>query len=110
MQRFIILLSFWMLGCHKVSYTTNHPHDNVHISKEMFFFGGLIGEPEVDLQEICPQGTAWVQQRVTPGNALLSYLTLGILSPITVEVRCKKQDVQAWLEIDNGLSNTGAEK
>jgi hypothetical protein len=50
---------------------------------------GLVNvAPSVHLERICPQGVAHIENWMGPGQAILSYLTLGIYTPTTVRVYC----------------------
>ncbi len=76
-------------GCYKNTYMTTKPQGGaIHTQKAVFFLWGLVGEENVDLKSICPQGVAWFQNRMEPVDWVLGCLTCGIYQPLTVEVRC----------------------
>jgi hypothetical protein len=76
-------------GCMRNTYTTGlSPGGPRHVEDAPFFLFGLIGDVQIHLDELCPDGVAWFQNRTSPGNCLLSLVTLGVYTPRTVEVRC----------------------
>ena len=82
-------------GCSKVTYQTSLPQDAVHTHREIFFIYGLIGESEVDLKEYCPFGVSSILQQQDAVDVVIRYVTFGLVSPISVEIRCAKKDAQA---------------
>ncbi|MBI5510327.1 MAG: Bor family protein [Deltaproteobacteria bacterium] len=72
-----------------MTYATGAPRVQQPVSHwNDYFFGGLVGENELELAEICPQGVARVEVSHTLGNGIVSILTLGTYSPTTIEVWC----------------------
>jgi len=55
---------------------------------ENFWIAGLSGHTRVDVEELCQSGDATVYMRQTFLNGLVSGLTSGIYTPMTVTVRC----------------------
>ena len=90
LRNLIVLGLLTSAGCYKNTYTTALPQGgNVTKRHPAFFLWGLVGEHDFDVKQLCPGGAAWMQNRqnVVP-DALVSLLTIGIVSLRTVEVRC----------------------
>ena len=96
MHRFIIFFLF-LTGCSKVTYQTPNPHDEIHIKRQTFFLYGLIGDHNIDLKEVCPHGVSLIQQRITGVDFAISFFTLALVNPLTVEIRCQKRDAHVDL-------------
>ncbi|MDP2957247.1 MAG: Bor family protein [Longimicrobiales bacterium] len=56
---------------------------------EHFWLGGLVGHTRVDVERICPSGQATIEARQSFLNGLVSGLTSGIYTPMTLKVRCR---------------------
>ena len=52
------------------------------------WIAGLIGETNLDVDQLCPSGNATVHDEQTFLNGPLGVLTGGIFTPTTVRVRC----------------------
>ncbi len=84
----VILLS----GCYTVRYTTNQEIGGSHHEEgASFFLWGLVGEKNVNLDTICPQGVARWYNQATFLDGFLSIITLGIYVPRTIVVECAGQ-------------------
>jgi hypothetical protein len=57
-------------------------------AKQSFFLWGLVGGSEVDLQQLCPNGVAGIDSRSSGVDAIMTALTGGIYSPMSVDVHC----------------------
>ena len=57
-------------------------------AKQSFFLWGLVGGKEIDLQQLCPSGVAGIDSKSSGGDAILTWLTGGIYSPMSVDVHC----------------------
>lgn len=96
----LLLLS----GCMKNTYMTGRSYGGgAYTQKAHFFLYGLIGEKTVDLNQVCPDGTAWFQNRRTFGDGLVSCITCSIYTPVTIEVRCASG--AAWLAVPDPEEN-----
>jgi len=95
MFRSLLISTLLFTGCSKVTYQTSLPQDAVHTHREIFFLYGLIGESEVNLKEYCPFGISSVLQQQDAVDVIINYLTGGLVSPVSVEIRCAKKGAQA---------------
>jgi len=79
-------------GCatHKIQYRNPGATANgtVHSSKQSFFLWGLAGGSEVDLARVCPDGVASIESKTSPVDSILHWMTGGLYSPMTVDMRC----------------------
>ena len=97
MFRSLLLSIIFFTGCSKVTYQTSLPQDAVHTHREMFFLYGLVGDAEIDLKEYCPFGVSSVLQQQDVVDMIIQYVTFGVVSPVSVEIRCAKKGSQADL-------------
>jgi hypothetical protein len=76
-------------GCYAVKYQTRRPRGGPqHVIGADFFFWGLVGSKDVDLDTLCPNGVHEWRNEASAVNGLVSVLTLGIYSPRTIVVDC----------------------
>jgi hypothetical protein len=60
-----------------------------YVDYEDFYLFGFIGQPRISLQKICvDQKPYGFEKRMSPTDGILSFITLGIYTPITVRVWC----------------------
>ena len=57
-------------------------------AKQSFFLWGLVGGKEIDLQQMCPNGVAGIDSKSSGVDSILTYLTGGLYSPMSVDVHC----------------------
>ena len=95
MKTAMILLSLALAtsaGCasHHIHYKnpTASSSGETKSAKQSFFLWGLVGGKEVDLQQMCPNGVAGIDSRSSGGDAIMTALTGGIYSPMSVDVHC----------------------
>lgn len=78
-----------LAACYTVRYETRlKPGGETHRKMVSYFFWGLGGSHDIDLDAYCPEGVAGWSNRATFGNVLIDLVTLGIWSPRTVEIEC----------------------
>ncbi len=78
-------------GCYEHTFTVGQGAPAgpvVHEEWQDHCLGGLIGEKDLDIGQLCPSGNATIHDEQTFLNGLVSGLTGGIYSPTTVKVRC----------------------
>ncbi len=75
-------------ACHRVAYQTRLPAGGrIQQQKLDYWFWGLMGRHDVDLDEICPEGVASFRTEAAWLGAL-DFVTLGIYTPRTLIVEC----------------------
>lgn len=52
------------------------------------WLGGLIGERNIAVDQVCPSGNATIHDEQSFLNGLVSVLTAGIYTPTEVKIRC----------------------
>lgn len=72
----------------KNTYLTGAPIGAEQKQKANFYLFGLIGEEDIDLNQVCPNGVARVQNVTNVGDCLLAGVTINIYTPRTVKVSC----------------------
>jgi hypothetical protein len=89
-KRLLGAAAFLTLGaCVKNTYTTGLASGGAdHEIRAPFYILGLVGDVEIRLDELCPHGVAWFQNRMDVGDCVFGVCTLGLYTPRTVEVRC----------------------
>ena len=89
---YFIILSFLLLlsGCKvQVQYPSEFPSKTVITNEETFWFWGLIGEKNYEVNDLCPQGRVYeVRIYNTTLQSTYTMLSLGIYSPRTVTIVC----------------------
>lgn len=85
-------------GCYKNTYVTGAgTGGGAYTQKASFFLWGLVGRHTVDMNQVCPDGVGWFQNRWTFGDGFVGCITFGIYQPVTIEVRCNGG--QAWMAV-----------
>ena len=85
-----ILVLAQTTGCYYAMIDTGRPQ-SVRTVEEGWapsYVGGMVPPRLEEVVERCPQGAARVEVFRSPGNLLITMLTLGIYSPSTVQVTC----------------------
>ncbi len=83
------LLLVLSAGCNTVRYHTNLPGGGGRRQETAsFFLWGLVGEKVVNLDAVCPSGTARWQNEKTFLDGFLEVVTLGIYTPRTITMEC----------------------
>jgi hypothetical protein len=67
-------------------------------AKQSFFLYGLAGGSEVNLATLCPNGVAGIDSQKSVADQLLTALTLGLYSPMSVEVTCGAGSMTAGVQ------------
>jgi hypothetical protein len=77
-------------GCYHASVETGRIPGNQHIDKGWApgFFYGAVGPGTVDAKAGCSSGVSKVETKHSFLNMLVGGLTLGLYTPMTVEVTC----------------------
>ncbi len=60
-----------------------------HEVKQAFFFYGLFGGSDVDLNSLCPTGVAEISSEHSAIDGLAFWVTAGLYAPMSVDVHCK---------------------
>lgn len=87
----LVLASGGLGSCYRMQYVTDTPPATSSPNQSEwnhFFIGGLIGDPEVGVDEMCPGGVSRVDVVHSVANIIVAVLTLGIYAPTTVDVWC----------------------
>jgi len=61
---------------------------SAHEVKQNFFLWGLAGGQEVELDRLCGGGVASIESQRSVVDGVLTVLTGGLYTPMTVQVRC----------------------
>lgn len=79
------------IGCYSVRYQTRTTEAGKrHEIPAHFFFWGLAGEKDVDLDAVCPEGPVRWSNHASAADVLLTLVTLGLYSPRTIVVECAR--------------------
>ena len=87
---FVLLFLLVISGCKvQVRYPSELPSKTVITNEETFWFWGLIGEKNYEVNDLCPQGRVYeVRIYNTILQSTYTMLSLGIYSPRTVTIVC----------------------
>ncbi|HXX29539.1 MAG TPA: Bor family protein [Myxococcaceae bacterium] len=79
-----------LAGCYHAVIETGKPPGNVTIDEDWAsgFFWGLVPPPKVDSAAKCPGGVSKVETQHSFLNGLIGAITLGIYTPIQINVTC----------------------
>lgn len=95
MQRFFVLLTATFMlvsigGCYHAQIITGKQPSNKVIEKKWFmgFVYGLVMPDQLDVANDCPDGVAKVETQLSFLNQVVSAVTGGIITPMTLEVTC----------------------
>ena len=88
-------LTIMLSGCYtlRVYHDTDmlrEKHDGEISSISMIFSGSQIGGP-AQIRSVCPSGASLIEIEQTVTDGLVHYLSLGLYSPQTVRVWCKRR-------------------
>ena len=92
-------LSAWVLlflltfgsGCYRVQYLeAAQSGEGSEIRRLDYFLGGTVGREELNAAQVCPVGVSAVEVRHGWREVLIGLATLGIYTPIEVEVWCRR--------------------
>jgi Bor protein len=85
-----VALATTACATHKIHYKnpTVATSGQTKSAKQSFFLWGLVGGKEIDLQQMCPNGVAGIDSKSSGVDSILTYLTGGLYSPMSVDVHC----------------------
>lgn len=88
----IVGLIFVATGCYEHTFTVGLGAPTgpvVYQEWQNHWLGGLIGERNMELRELCPSGNATIHDEQSFLNGLVQVLTAGIYAPSTVKIQCR---------------------
>lgn len=91
MRRTLLIASLLMLGgCYHATVNTGLAPSPVRIEREWAggWIFGIVPPSAMDAVGRCPDGVARVETQLSFANQLVSYLTFGIYTPMSIEVTC----------------------
>ena len=93
MRRVVIGLGLVIVtaGCYEHTFTVGQGAPMgpvVYQEWQNQWLGGLIGDRDHDIGQLCPSGNATIHDEQSFLNGLVQVLTGGIYSPTTVTIRC----------------------
>lgn len=97
---FFILIVLTMVGCtNRVQFPSQTPSSKIVVHTENFYLWGLIGEASYEVYEDCPSGLVYqVYAHTSPLQIVWNVLTLGAISPRTIEVTCSGKSVGEMMD------------
>ena len=92
---FISFLNFSIYGCYSVRFyhdtdKLREIHDG-EISAVSSIYFNRENDPAL-IRSVCPSGTSLLEIEQTFSNGLINYISLGLNSPQTVKVWCKRRE------------------
>jgi hypothetical protein len=76
-------------GCFTTTYNTGLPAGTeVKKDSASFYLYGLVGEKDLNLSELCPNGVSSWKQFASFGDGVFAACTCGIYTPQEIEVTC----------------------
>lgn len=103
----LIVATLLLAGCYHATVETGAPPSAQTIRKSFAsgWIYGLVPPSTVETQARCPHGAARVETRLSFVNQLVNWLTLGIYTPMQIDVTCAAGPVEA----PQGAARTGEE-
>ncbi len=93
----LLVLSF-LIGCYSTRYKTELPRSGYQKEKTAsFFLFGLVGRPEYNLDQLCPNGVSQFRNYMTFLDGFLRVITIGIYTPTTIEIECSPEKISSEL-------------
>ena len=88
----LLMLTFGS-GCYRVQYLEPAQSAAVSEIKRLdYFLAGAVGQEELSVAQVCSDGISAVEVRHGWREVLIGLATLGIYTPIEVEVWCRQTD------------------
>jgi hypothetical protein len=85
----LVAAAFSICGCLTTTYNTGLPAGGeVKKDSASFYIAGWLGQKDLNLSELCPNGVSTWKQFAGVGDAVFSICTCGIYTPMSVEVTC----------------------
>lgn len=116
MRFFLALLAALVAlpGCYHATVMTGRTPGTQVIDRPfaLGFVYGIVPPPTVNAMQECPQGVAMVETEITIVNALVQYLTLGIVTPMHIKVTCASGSAsleQPAIEVASGASTAAVQ-
>jgi hypothetical protein len=93
MTALALALAVTLSGCYHATVTTGMapaPAPNAEVSRSMAsgWLWGLVPPSITDTAAQCPRGVSRVETQISVGNRLVSWLTGGIYTPMSVVATC----------------------
>lgn len=80
----LVLLS----GCMRNTISTGKPPGAYHELKGKFFLYGIVGQEDVNVGQLCPNGVSKIEEKTGVGDWLLTCVTVSIYTPRSIKVTC----------------------
>lgn len=78
-----------LCGCYTVGYRTHATvGERRYEERANFYLWGFVGEKDVNLDEVCPEGPQAWRTEQTFWDGFFAVITLGVYSPRHVVVQC----------------------
>jgi hypothetical protein len=85
----VLAVALVLSGCYHATVHTGRPSAAQRDSKWAHgFLWGLVPPSPVNATQSCPGGASMVETQLSVPNQLVSWITLGIYSPMTITVTC----------------------
>lgn len=86
----ILVVGIGASGCYHANVITGLEESNKTVEKKWFlgFVAGLIIPDDLNVEEDCPDGVARVETQLSFANQLVTFITGGIFSPMSITVTC----------------------
>lgn len=87
----LVVAAITLSGCynHRLTVGAGTPKGRIVYEEwHSYYVLGAFGDPQIDLDKVCPSGNATISRSVSFGNELARIFTLGLYSPTTLTIRC----------------------
>jgi len=104
-----LMIALSACATHRINYSNPQATAGgaTHDTSQAFYLWGLVGGDEVDLVRLCPAGVAKISSKTSALDGLLTLLTGGLYSPMSVEVQCAGGGVARLERVDGKVIASG---
>lgn len=84
------MLTLWIaLGCYKNTVNLGPPPGvQTYETRKAFVFWGALPDAEVDMDAVCPQGVARIEEKQNFLDGTIACCSLGFVRTVSVKVTC----------------------
>ena len=103
----IAAFAFGAQGCYKHTFNVGQGAPNgkqVYNSWHAHWLFGIIGDKELDIDQICPSGNATIHNEISFVNGLVGALIGVVHYPTTVWIKCEQTTSALELSVDQAIT------
>jgi Bor protein len=101
---------FFTTACYHATIDTGLTPSNVTVEKHWAngWIYGLVPPATIETAQKCPSGVARVETQLSFLNQLVSFLTIGIYTPMNVKIQCAQRGTALLPVLNGGIDKVAA--